>query len=85
MCKENTAHLTGNDQRKQGRHMDKKIQLEIEIQAELERRTAVEKKAIQAISQSDFGKANELIASLDNRILKGLVDEFAKAGREAGR
>ncbi len=62
--------------------LDKKIRLEKAVQAELDRRTKVEKLAVQAISRCDFDTANGLLAMLDDGKLRRLLDGFAEAGKE---
>lgn len=59
-----------------------KIKIEKAIQAELDRRTEIEKQAVTAISACDFKRANELISSLDDGILKGLMHEFESVSRK---
>ena len=61
--------------------LDKKIRLEKAVQAELDRRTKVEKLAVQAISRCDFDTANELLGLLDNEILRSLLDDFAEVSK----
>lgn len=61
--------------------LDKKIRLEKAVQAELDRRTKVEKLAVRAISRCDFDTANELMGLLDNEILRSLLDDFAEVSK----
>lgn len=61
--------------------LDKKIRLEKAVQAELDRRTKIEKLAVQAISRCDFDTANELLGLLDNEILRSLLDDFAEVSK----
>lgn len=61
--------------------LDKKIRLEKAVQAELDRRTKVEKLAVQAISRCDFDTANDLLGLLDDEILRSLLDDFAEVSR----
>ena len=61
--------------------LDKKIRLEKAVQAELGRRTKVEKLAVQAISRCDFDAANDLLGLLDDEILRSLLDDFAEVSK----
>ena len=61
--------------------LDKKIRLEKAVQAELDRRTKIEKLAVQAISRCDFDTANELLGLFDNEILRSLLDDFAEVSK----
>lgn len=61
--------------------LDKKIRLEKAVQAELDRRTKIEKLAAQAISRCDFDAANDLLGLLDDEILRSLLDDFAESSK----
>lgn len=59
--------------------MSKRIDLVRKLQKEMDRRTEIENIAIQLISEGKCEEATVLLDSLDDNIVKGIVDELEQA------
>lgn len=65
MQKEDLKHL-----------LDEMVEIEKELQEENARRTAVEEQFFEALGRCDFGRANQLLASMDDSIVLELQARF---------
>ena len=72
MQKEDLEHL-----------LDEMIEIEKEIQGENVRRAAAEEQFFEALGRCDFGRANELLASMDDSIALEFQARFDKLKEKA--
>lgn len=64
--------------------MGKRIDLVKKLQKEMDRRTEIENVAVQLISEGKCEEATALLSSLDDNVVKEIVDELERA-EETGR
>ena len=63
--------------------MDEMIEVEKAVQEENARRTELEKQIFEALGKCDFGRVDELLASMDDDILLKLKARFDQLKQEA--
>lgn len=76
------AHDGGRSMNRMDR-VDKRADLMVKLQQELERRTRVEEEAIRLIGECEFEKANELLKSLNDETIKQIQAELDALRTEA--
>lgn len=59
--------------------MSKRIDLVRKLQKEMDRRTEIENIAIQLVSEGKCEEATAMLDSLDDNVVKGIVDELEQA------
>lgn len=77
--------ITQQDKEESMKKADKKAELIRKLQEELDQRTQVEEEAIRLMENCEFEKAQELLGSLDDSIVKEIERELEQLDADSGK